>query len=347
MHPIRTRAVRRVAIGATALAIGGTMIGVTTAPFPAPAPETPPSSLVTALAAVTGDPTELGVGDAQVYRMSHDELVITIDDLYRLGVRAIRIGAPWSFLQQGDSDTAAWETLDTVIEEARAHGMDVAVVISLTSLWTGSADPVGVAERFTVFAKRLAGRYKGKVSAYEIWDDPTGQGPTLPMTPEAMGSLLEAALAAVVATDPSVRVSARSIHPQAQAVLESRAITTVEPSVAAAVPEASPKTSIPPSAETPKPSATDTPATTAVSPTPATSSTADNEAPATSTTTESATTTSSPTAPSTPGTPSSEQPTIPTVPPVSPGAFGGIPTPEPTQPEITPVAPAETAPDGG
>nr|WP_152972654.1 hypothetical protein [Gordonia sp. NB41Y] len=75
---------RRVAIGATALAIGGAMIGVTTAPFPAPAPPPPASSQIAALTAVTGDPTELGVGDAQIYRMSRDELVTTIDDLYHL-----------------------------------------------------------------------------------------------------------------------------------------------------------------------------------------------------------------------------------------------------------------------
>lgn len=346
MQPVRSRTMRRVAIGATALAIGGAMIGVTTAPFPAPAPPPPASSLITALTAVTGDPTELGVGDAQIYRMSRDELVTTIDDLYHLGVREIRVGAPWTFLQQGGSDTTAWETLDTVIDEARAHGMDVSVVISLTSPWAGSADPVHVAERFTVFAQRLAGRYKGKVSAYEIWDDPTGEGPALPMTPEDVGSLLEAALAAVVATDPSVRVSARSIHPQAQAVLESRAVATAEPS-AAAVPEASPQASAPPAVETPAP-ATDAPTTTSVSPSPTTTSTADNEAPATSTTSDSATT-SSPSTPSTPSAPSnppSEPPVIPTAPTVSPGSFGDVQTPQPTEPEITPVVPEDTDPAG-
>ncbi|WHU45957.1 cellulase family glycosylhydrolase [Gordonia sp. L191] len=207
MHALATPFARRIGAGLLAVGIAGTMVGATMWSLPSAEPATT-TNLQVALSSVAEEPTQLGVTDDQIYRMSDAQLTATLDDLQALGVTDLRVGAPLSFLHQ---DSTGWKRLDAIIDGARARGMTVVIVASVNSPWTPSAGPTASSTtEFADFAKLLANRYRGKVAGYEVWNE-VGSTVSAFVSAEVLQDLLDAASAAIQAADPGVLVRTQQV----------------------------------------------------------------------------------------------------------------------------------------
>ena len=71
-----------------------------------------------------------------------------------------------------------WSYMDQVVDAATAQGLNLLISITTTPMWarpSGSSTdvdgPPSDSKTFADFLKALAGRYKGKVGAYEVWNE--------------------------------------------------------------------------------------------------------------------------------------------------------------------------------
>jgi hypothetical protein len=137
-----------------------------------------------------------------------------LDRVADLGVRWLRVDAAWSELETAPGRWE-WDNLDRLVGGARARGLSVLLVLGTCAPWVrpDAADwnhgPTTDAERrgFAGFAATTARRYKGRVAAYEIWNEPNLPGSWSPTpSPAAYLELLTAAYRAVHDADPAAEV---------------------------------------------------------------------------------------------------------------------------------------------
>lgn len=116
-----------------------------------------------------------------------------------------------------------WERLDATIADIAARGLDIAGTVQQTPRWASPhPDETGVdicIPRFSAYAPadladwtrfltRLAERYRGRVFAWELWNEPHLPGSSVFWrdTPERFAAMLAAGRAAIRAADPAVQV---------------------------------------------------------------------------------------------------------------------------------------------
>ena len=87
----------------------------------------------------------------------------------------IRQQAPWQDLQDANG-TIYWGELDRVVNEASASGVNVLLSVVRAPTWASENGTHGMPSRrnfakFGDFMRQMAERYRGKVQAYEIWNE--------------------------------------------------------------------------------------------------------------------------------------------------------------------------------
>ena len=167
------------------------------------------SGLPYQLAGVIADESStLGVADSQLYTMSQQDIDTTLDNLNGLGVKDIRIGVPWLYIQPSATGDYDWSKLDYIVSAADQRGMNILGVINGTPAWAGtpiiSGQPDNAA--FATFATAVASRYKGHIDAYEIWNEPNGVTGMAPVSATAYTALLKAGYAAIKGVDSDITV---------------------------------------------------------------------------------------------------------------------------------------------
>lgn len=140
-----------------------------------------------------------------------------LDALQSVGITDLRVLVPWAAVQplQGWND---WSAVDRVITSAAARNIKVLGVLNSTPTWAAVDNTWPLAgmpkdnAQFAAFAGAAAARYKGKVTAWEVWNEPNGfnfwqPGPNAAQYTE----LLKAAYPAIKAADPDAVVVAASV----------------------------------------------------------------------------------------------------------------------------------------
>jgi putative intracellular protease/amidase len=135
------------------------------------------------------------------------------------GVHDLRIMVPWAAIerQPGQYD---WTTVDRMVDAAVSQHVSVLATLNSPPAWavepgqppvTGRPDSPAV---FGRFAGAVAAHYRGKVSAYEIWNEPNSTAFFEP-APDPAGyvDLLKAAYPAIKAADPSAVVVSGGLGP--------------------------------------------------------------------------------------------------------------------------------------
>jgi hypothetical protein len=128
------------------------------------------------------------------------------------GAKHLRVFASWRALesQRGRLTPYILEGFDGLVNRMRAAGIPVYFVVTETPSWaspsgaTNAPPPTGA---YADFIRRLAAHFRGRVGAYEIWNEPdetaTWRGEA---TPGEYAELLKPAYAAVKSADPGARV---------------------------------------------------------------------------------------------------------------------------------------------
>lgn len=152
-------------------------------------------------------PSTLGVADSDLYNLSDPQLRRQLQLLKEAGVSDLRTAVPWPYVQAGGPDGYDWEKMDRVVNTASAMGFNIVLSITGNPAWdglplSGAPDPTAYAD----FAGQVASRYRGRVAAYEVWNEPNGALFYTPVSPEGYSELLRAAYPAIKAGDPQAEV---------------------------------------------------------------------------------------------------------------------------------------------
>jgi hypothetical protein len=174
--------------------------------------DTPRKVTVAQSAAIEPRPTTIGIADADIYGMSEADVDRTLRAMGNTNVKTVRLMIPWAGVEpiQGQLN---WSMVDKTVNAAAARGMSILGFINSTPAW--AVGPGGLpisghpasADAYGEFAAKVAARYKGKIAAYEIWNEPNAvQFWTPSPDPAAYTALLRAAYPRIKAVDPSVTV---------------------------------------------------------------------------------------------------------------------------------------------
>ncbi len=140
-----------------------------------------------------------------------------LDGMRDIGARWLRIDIDWSIIEatRGSYD---WSVPDRLVDGAQARGMQVLGMIAYTPVWarptaTSDKHPPTNATDYEDFARLVATRYRGRVAAYEIWNEPN-RGFWQPR-PDPVGytRLLVGASEAIKAVDPATTVLTGGLSP--------------------------------------------------------------------------------------------------------------------------------------
>jgi outer membrane protein assembly factor BamB len=110
---------------------------------------------------------------------------------------------------EGEPGRFVWAPLDAAVAQARGNSLRIMLSVVRSPAWAGRDG--GLPDdraAFAGFLQALAARYRGQVSAYQVWNEPNlavENGGT-PATPEAYLATLRAAYPAIKAGDPCALV---------------------------------------------------------------------------------------------------------------------------------------------
>lgn len=162
---------------------------------------------VSLVAAIVESPTTIGVAESTLYNLSAQDLDKQLQVLKDAGVTDLRIAVPWVYIQPTSSTEYDWSKMDAVINAVSDAGFTVTASITGNPAWDGV--PLAGApnpEAYASFASATAERYAGKISAYEVWNEPNGALFYAPVNPEGYTEVLKAAYTAIKAADPDALV---------------------------------------------------------------------------------------------------------------------------------------------
>ena len=164
-------------------------------------------------ASISDSSTTVGISDNDMYFKSTDpaEIATRLDAMQSLGVKNIRLAIPWATVETAPGQYD-WTAIDNMVNAAAARGMGVLGVINTTptwarGTWTNVYAPPDNPATLGSFAGALAARYAGKVSAYEVWNEPNAAFAYQPgPDPAGYTALLKAAYTAIKGADPQAQV---------------------------------------------------------------------------------------------------------------------------------------------
>lgn len=174
---------------------------------------TPPDIQVADVAVINPLPSTIGFADgADFLTLSAADMNRNMDMMVATGAHTLRILIPWAMVEPAQGQRN-WSISDTVVNFAVAHNMSILGVISTTPPWAQAPGGSGLSGKpaspavFGDFAKAAAQHYSGRISAYEIWNEPNG---TLSYTqspdPAGYTNLLKAAYPKIKSVSSTITV---------------------------------------------------------------------------------------------------------------------------------------------
>ncbi|WP_162277406.1 glycoside hydrolase family 5 protein [Mycolicibacterium rutilum] len=202
-------------------------------------------------AAVINDSNDtIGIADSDIYGLTRPDGTIDteaidrhLEEMQKLGVNTVRVLIPWADIQPVEPGTlppdweeSLWNRSEYIINAAADRGMAVLGVLNTTPSWGDDPEEPGFGiytppdpELYGAWAATVAERYKGLVSAYEIWNEPNYTAYwTAGPDPEHYTEILRAAYDAIDAIDPDALVVAGVLGTVQDSGLTMNPVTFVE-----------------------------------------------------------------------------------------------------------------------
>jgi len=136
-----------------------------------------------------------------------------LDMMKAAGMEWVRIDMAWrGFEETGKGQYAAWylNRANTIVNMARARGLKVLVTILDTPAWANgggekNVPPTNVSD-YADFMRWMVGQFKGRVQAWEVWNEPNLSGFWSTEDPVKYAALVRAAYPAIKSVDPASQV---------------------------------------------------------------------------------------------------------------------------------------------
>lgn len=154
----------------------------------------------------------LGLADSQIFLETPDIAAQTAQRWIANNIHTVRIGIPWAGVEplQGRMD---WSRADQVVAAAATANASIICVITTSPLWAkadGGIPPnsrPASFDQYADFTAKVADRYRGKIAAYEVWNEPNGiTGYSPKPDPNGYTAMLMAAYPKIKAADPNAIV---------------------------------------------------------------------------------------------------------------------------------------------
>lgn len=212
MTRARRQVARRVAVGAVAglaLVVSGCGRGTQ---LPHPAANLRAYDLAEAAAPIAQVPTMVGVADSDLLGLPADQVAESVKLMKAMGVTTVRLLVPWVAIQH-TPDSYDWSLVDKTVDAAVSQHLSVLATLNSPPAWAVAPGQPAVAGRpaspaaFGQFAGKVAEHFRGRIAAYEIWNEPNAAAFFAP-APDPAGyvDLLKASYPAIKAADPSALV---------------------------------------------------------------------------------------------------------------------------------------------
>lgn len=108
-----------------------------------------------------------------------------------------------------------WAVTDRIVDQVEKHGLKLLVRVSPSDaeFWAGA--PPENADDFAVFVGAMAERYRGRIQAYQVWNEPnlSREWGGKPVDPAGYAVLLKKTYAAIKAADPNAIVVTAGMAP--------------------------------------------------------------------------------------------------------------------------------------
>jgi len=164
------------------------------------------------LAAINTSNTTVGFADSDIIGMSTTDINRTLDAMQAMGVQNVRILIPWNNVEPANN-YFYWNKVDALVNAANSRNMGILGVLNSTPAWAVApgrppvASPPASNAEYAQFVGAVAQRYAGKISAYEVWNEPNAATFWNPSPdPAVYTQLLQAAYPAIKAADPNATV---------------------------------------------------------------------------------------------------------------------------------------------
>lgn len=127
----------------------------------------------------------------------------------------------WRNIEQDAKGQFAWTEPDRIVDSVRANGLRLIARVDNQPRWASSSitfpgsGPPDNLQDWTDYLTALASRYRGRIDAYEIWNEPNlaREWGGRPPDPLAYTRLLKASYAAIKAADPGALVVTAGMSP--------------------------------------------------------------------------------------------------------------------------------------
>lgn len=137
------------------------------------------------------------------------------------GLRWVKQEIPWREIEGHAKGVWQWDTSDRMINQIEAHGLKVIARLGSQPAWaapdTALPDiaPPDDLQDFYDYVFAVASRYKGRIQAYQIWNEPNlaREWGNRPPNPVEYADLLKVGYQAVKAADPQAIVVSAGLAP--------------------------------------------------------------------------------------------------------------------------------------
>jgi hypothetical protein len=128
----------------------------------------------------------------------------------------------WRDIEGGGKGQYDWETADRIVRQVEQAGLNLIVRVDHEPTWAGP--PPGNMSHFADFLTAMATRYKGRVQAYQIWNEPNlaREWGNKPPNAQEYTQMLKAGYTAIKKVDPNAVIVSAGLAPTTE--LSQRAV---------------------------------------------------------------------------------------------------------------------------
>ena len=139
-----------------------------------------------------------------------------------MGFNWVKQKFPWREIEGIEKGQFDWYRTDYIVDEVEKAGLQLLVRLDQQPYWAEPADnqwqlngPPGDARDFADFCGAVATRYRGRIGAYQVWNEPnlSREWGNRPPDPAAYTDLLAACYTAIKAADPEAIVISAGLAP--------------------------------------------------------------------------------------------------------------------------------------
>ena len=157
----------------------------------------------------------------QLFNEKDTDVDTDVAGIATLGAHWIRTAIRWDDIEPSSANVDDWSKPDRIVADAQKHGIKLIMNITGTPPWArapgaGNVEFPPDLHTYATFTGKIAARYKGKVAAYELGNEPNHLKSFARPDPKLYEQVLEFSYPLIKAADPDTKVLTGGLGGQQQ-----------------------------------------------------------------------------------------------------------------------------------